>query len=50
MNTDLKHGSITDQILRVFYDVYNELGHGFLEVSLSPVPGASARVFGANGL
>src|SRR6185369_5961875 len=31
MNTDLKHGSITDQILRVFYDVYNELGHGFLE-------------------
>lgn len=31
MNTDLKHGSLTDQILRVFYDVYNELGHGFLE-------------------
>lgn len=32
MKTDLKHGLITDQILRVFYDVYNELGHGFLEV------------------
>ena len=31
MKTDLKHGSITDKILRVFYDVYNELGHGFLE-------------------
>jgi GxxExxY protein len=31
MNADLKHGSITDKILRVFYDVYNELGHGFLE-------------------
>ena len=31
MSTDLKYGSITDQILRVFYDVYNELGHGFLE-------------------
>lgn len=31
MNTDLKHGLITDKILRVFYDVYNELGHGFLE-------------------
>ena len=31
MNTDLKHGLLTDQILRVFYDVYNELGHGFLE-------------------
>ena len=31
MKADLKHGLITDQILRVFYDVYNELGHGFLE-------------------
>jgi GxxExxY protein len=31
MNADLKHGSLTDQILGVFYDVYNELGHGFLE-------------------
>ena len=31
MNTDLRHGSVTDKILRLFYDVYNELGHGFLE-------------------
>ena len=31
MNADLKHGKVTDQILRVFYEVYNELGHGFLE-------------------
>jgi len=31
MNTDLKHGSLTDKILKVFFDVYNELGHGFLE-------------------
>ena len=31
MNTDLKHGSHTDKVLKVFYDVYNELGHGFLE-------------------
>jgi len=31
MNTDLKHGLLTDQILRIFYDVYNELGNGFLE-------------------
>ena len=31
MNTDLKHGKITDQIIRVFYEVYNELGYGFLE-------------------
>ena len=31
MNTELKHGLVTDKILRVFYEVYNELGHGFLE-------------------
>ena len=31
MKTDLKHGLITDRILKVFYEVYNELGHGFLE-------------------
>jgi len=31
MNTDLKHGKITEQIIRVFYEVYNELGDGFLE-------------------
>jgi GxxExxY protein len=31
MKTDLKHGLITDKILGVFYQVYNELGHGFLE-------------------
>jgi len=29
--TDLKHSSLTDKIIGVFYDVYNELGHGFLE-------------------
>lgn len=27
----LKHGEITDAIIGAFYDVYNELGHGFLE-------------------
>jgi len=32
MKTDkLKYKSITDKILRGFYEVYNELGHGFLE-------------------
>ena len=34
MNTDehrFKHGDITARIIRVFYEVYNELGHGFLE-------------------
>jgi GxxExxY protein len=27
----LKHGELTQRIIGVFYDVYNELGHGFLE-------------------
>ncbi len=27
----MKHEQITSKILRAFYDVYNELGHGFLE-------------------
>ncbi len=34
MDTDkhgLKHSEITDKIIKVFFEVYNELGHGFLE-------------------
>ena len=31
MNTDLRHYALTEQIIAVFYEVYNELGHGFLE-------------------
>lgn len=34
MNADsrgLKHRELTDKIIGVFYEVYNELGHGFLE-------------------
>lgn len=34
MNTDtrgLKHGELTEKILGAFYEVYNELGCGFLE-------------------
>ena len=34
MNTDehrFKHGDTTQKLVRVFYEVYNELGHGFLE-------------------
>lgn len=26
-----KHGEITQKIIGIFFDVYNELGHGFLE-------------------
>lgn len=28
---ELLHKDLTDQILKTFYDVYNELGYGFLE-------------------
>ncbi|MBI4699467.1 MAG: GxxExxY protein [Nitrospirae bacterium] len=32
MNTDrLKHKDITDVVLKGFYEIYNELGEGFLE-------------------
>ena len=27
----LKHGDLTQKIIGVFFEVYNELGHGFLE-------------------
>lgn len=28
---ELLHKALTDQIIKTFYDVYNELGYGFLE-------------------
>jgi len=28
---EFKHKEITDKIIKAFYDVYNELGYGFLE-------------------
>ncbi len=31
VSESLKHRDLTEKIIRVFYDVYNELGHGFLE-------------------
>lgn len=27
----LKHRELTENLIRIFFDVYNELGHGFLE-------------------
>ena len=27
----MKHGQLTEKIIGIFYDVYNELGYGFLE-------------------
>ena len=29
--TPLKHSTVTEKIIGVFYDLYNELGYGFLE-------------------
>lgn len=31
----LKYADLTDRVIGVFYDVYNELGHGFLESTYS---------------
>jgi GxxExxY protein len=31
MNTELMHADLTDTLIRIYYDLYNELGHGFLE-------------------
>ena len=41
------HSDLTDKIIAVFYDVYNELGHGFLESVYSE---AMARALRATGL
>jgi len=30
--TDLKHADLTEKVIGIFYDVYNELGYGFLEI------------------
>jgi len=29
--TELKHADLTSKVIGVFYEVYNELGHGFIE-------------------
>lgn len=31
MELDLKHAQLTEKIIGIFYDVYNELGYGFVE-------------------
>jgi GxxExxY protein len=41
------HADLTDKIIAVFYDVYNELGHGFLE---SVYCEAMTRALKAEGL
>ncbi len=31
VNVELKHADLTDKLIGIYYELYNELGHGFLE-------------------
>lgn len=42
----LKHGEVTDVILKAFYRVYNELGYGFLEKVYENSMAIAARKLG----
>jgi len=42
----LKHSELTDKIIGVFYDVYNELGHGFLESTYAEALGVALEESG----
>ena len=44
---ELKHSELTEKIIGVFFDVYNELGHGFLEAVYAE---AMALALGTAGL
>jgi len=39
IDSNYKHSELTDMVIGVFYDVYNELGFGFLESVASRVVG-----------
>lgn len=43
----MKHSDLTDKIIGVFYDVYNELGYGFLESTYAEALGVA---LGESGL
>ena len=44
---EYKHQELTERIIQVFYEVYNELGHGFLE---SVYEQAMAKVLKEKGI
>ena len=51
MNTDkngLKHKEVTGKIIGVFYQVYDELGHGFLESVYQKSLGIALKEVGLN--
>ena len=42
----LRHSNLTDRIIGVFYDVYNELGYGFLESTYAEAMVVALQQFG----
>ncbi len=42
----LKHSNLTDRIIGVFYNVYNELGYGFLESTYAEAMVVALQQFG----
>lgn len=51
MNTsehEIKHKELTRRIIGVFFEVYNELGHGFLESAYQKSLGLALRSTGLN--
>ena len=51
MNTNehgIKHRELTRKIIGVFYEVYNELGHGFLESVYQKSLGLALHTAGLN--
>ena len=46
----LKHGALTEKIIGVFYEVYNELGHGFLESVYENAMGIALRQTGLSAV
>lgn len=44
----LKHSDLTEKIIGIFYDVYNDLGHGFLESAYEECFVIAARQAGLN--
>ena len=49
-NSAFKHQKLTQKIIGVFYEVYNELGHGFLESVYENAMGIALKEAGLSAL
>ena len=49
-NSGFKHQKLTQKIIGVFYEVYNELGHGFLESVYENAMGIALKEAGLSAL